>query len=397
LFGVNRSPRLAGRWWLWGAIVVVACAAGVAAFPVLVGRTAPPLLLAASAEGAVRKARQAHAARWAPRLLGMAEAELRAARIEARRQDVRVVSFRDYRAARQRFRSAEEAARKAARWAERARADARSAALEAVQRAQRAVDLTEDLTGSLRIGAQKGWLRASRRHLIEAQLLFEAERFDTAEDRAEQAVHEARHVRERLSSLAARYAAPEQRRRWREWKEQTIAWSKRRGTAAIVVNKDQNLLTLYVGGRPVRSYEADLGKNHFQRKLHAGDEATPEGRYTITAKKDRGHSRYYRALELNYPNNEDRRRFEQARRSGQIPRGARPGGLIEIHGDGGRGWDWTRGCVALANADMDHLFARVGVGTPVTIIGSDGGNGRFSTLAQDLEQDEVEDVASGTR
>ena len=60
-----------------------------------------------------------------------------------------------------------------------------------------------------------------------------------------------------------------------------------------------------------------------------------------------------------------------AKRDGRLPRGAGIGSLIEIHGDGGRGEDWTSGCVALENHDMDRLFARVSVGTPVTIIGSD--------------------------
>jgi murein L,D-transpeptidase YafK len=97
-------------------------------------------------------------------------------------------------------------------------------------------------------------------------------------------------------------------------------------------------------------------------------------------KKDRGQSRYHRALLLDYPNAADRERFAAAQRRGEIPRGARIGGLIEIHGDGGRGQNWTEGCVALANDDMDDLYARVGVGTRVTIVGGDGSNGAFSDL-----------------
>jgi hypothetical protein len=53
-----------------------------------------------------------------------------------------------------------------------------------------------------------------------------------------------------------------------------------------------------------------------------------------------------------------------------LPAGARIGGLIEIHGEGGRNRDWTSGCVALANGDMDRVFDRAGIGTPVTIVGS---------------------------
>ena len=92
--------------------------------------------------------------------------------------------------------------------------------------------------------------------------------------------------------------------------------------------------------------------------------ASPEGRYRITHELQR--SRYYKALRLDYPNDEDRSRYREARRRGLVK--ASIGGLIEIHGEGGRGEDWTMGCVALANSDMDHLMRQVGVGTPVTIV-----------------------------
>jgi L,D-peptidoglycan transpeptidase YkuD (ErfK/YbiS/YcfS/YnhG family) len=53
-----------------------------------------------------------------------------------------------------------------------------------------------------------------------------------------------------------------------------------------------------------------------------------------------------------------------------VPLRAGVGSLIEIHGDGGQGRDWTDGCVALSNSDMDRVFARARVGTPVTIVGT---------------------------
>jgi murein L,D-transpeptidase YafK len=159
-----------------------------------------------------------------------------------------------------------------------------------------------------------------------------------------------------------------------------VAWSRRTGRAAIVVRKDSHLLTLYRGGRRVRDYRADLGYGSIRDKLVAGDGATPEGRYRITVRKGKGQSIYYKALLLDYPNAEDRVAFARARRSGAVARGASPGGLIEIHGEGGRGKDWTKGCVALTNADIDQLFTRVEVGTPVTIVGSDGTGGALTGL-----------------
>jgi len=140
-------------------------------------------------------------------------------------------------------------------------------------------------------------------------------------------------------------------------------------------------------GTPVRTYDAEVGSNALGVKQRQGDRATPEGRYHIVKKKDRGQSRYYRALLLDYPNDADRQRFAAAQRRGEIPRGARIGGLIEIHGDGGRGQNWTEGCVALSNRDLDDLYPRVGAGTRVTIVGGDGRDGAFSDLLAQVEEE----------
>jgi murein L,D-transpeptidase YafK len=131
---------------------------------------------------------------------------------------------------------------------------------------------------------------------------------------------------------------------------------------------------------------ADLGSNRLQQKRHAGDKATPEGRYHVTARKEGGQTRYHKALLLDYPNGEDRSRFARIRAEGGVPDGVGPGRHIEIHGHGGRERDWTDGCVALADADIDAVFARVPVGTPVTIVGGDGRDGVFSSLWRDHAQ-----------
>jgi murein L,D-transpeptidase YafK len=112
-----------------------------------------------------------------------------------------------------------------------------------------------------------------------------------------------------------------------------------------------------------------MGFNWIADKSRADDGATPEGRYRVV--KANKLSLYHKALLLDYPNATDRAEFAMARRRGEMPLTAGIGGLIEIHGEGGRGRDWTRGCVAVTNADMDELFARVPIGTPVTIVGSD--------------------------
>jgi murein L,D-transpeptidase YafK len=138
-------------------------------------------------------------------------------------------------------------------------------------------------------------------------------------------------------------------------------------------------------GEPVLDYPVDVGANGIGPKLQQGDRATPEGRYRIVLKKGPGQSLYHKALLLDYPNAEDRRRTAEAGRDGRLRRGADPGGLIEIHGDGGRGRNWTDGCVAVSNADMDVLYERLEVGAWVTIVGGDGRDGAFSSLVARLD------------
>jgi murein L,D-transpeptidase YafK len=157
-------------------------------------------------------------------------------------------------------------------------------------------------------------------------------------------------------------------RRWQGWVDSTVAATRAGGEAVIVVKQSRRAY-LVRGARAVAAYPAELGRAGLADKVHAGDAATPEGRYRVTEKRDRGATRFYRALMLDYPNPEDHRRFAEDRRRGRIPPGRGIGGLIEIHGEGGRGINWTDGCVALANPDMDRLFAAVRVGTPVTNVG----------------------------
>jgi hypothetical protein len=73
---------------------------------------------------------------------------------------------------------------------------------------------------------------------------------------------------------------------------------------------------------------------------------------------------------LDYPNKDDIRRFSQDKSNGTLPGSADIGGHIEIHGEGGRGNDWTDGCIALNNRDMDILYNLTAEGARVTIVGS---------------------------
>ena len=171
----------------------------------------------------------------------------------------------------------------------------------------------------------------------------------------------------RLDVREERLTDPGWKRRWQAWVDETIAATVPDGVA-VVVDKQRRRAFVVRGGRVERGFRVELGTRGMFRKLWEGDNATPEGRYAVAAKKDLGASLYHRALLIDYPNAADRRDHAEAVRRGLVPGGRGPGGLIEIHGSGARGQDWTNGCVALANDDIDRLFAEVAVGTPVTLV-----------------------------
>lgn len=133
---------------------------------------------------------------------------------------------------------------------------------------------------------------------------------------------------------------------------------------AIVVYKARRELVLYANGRPIHVIRhIQLGRNAVGAKQVQGDARTPEGRYTIDfGKQD---SAYHLALHVSYPSAQDRA-LAQAR-------GQNPGGAIYIHGqpnDWPRGrvpGDWTQGCIALSNAEIEDLWAMVPDGTPIEI------------------------------
>ncbi len=157
---------------------------------------------------------------------------------------------------------------------------------------------------------------------------------------------------------------------WQEWEKETIDESRRTNSYAILVEKIPPVCHLYYGGKKKHTFEAEFGSNWLGDKKSRGDMATPEGKYTVTKKLSGGSTKYHKALLINYPNKIDVQEFNERIRNGQLPADASIGDMIEIHGDGGKGGNWTQGCVALKNSDMDILFKYVSKGTPVTIIGS---------------------------
>ena len=132
----------------------------------------------------------------------------------------------------------------------------------------------------------------------------------------------------------------------------------------LIVDKSERLLVAYEDGKPIRAYrdlqfgDAPMGHKQFQ-----GDERTPEGLYRIDWRNPQ--SRYHLSLRISYPNSADREFASQYGRS--------PGGDIFIHGQpngmtqGRMRGDWTDGCIALSNDEIEELWRIVPDGTPIEI------------------------------
>jgi hypothetical protein len=157
---------------------------------------------------------------------------------------------------------------------------------------------------------------------------------------------------------------------WEKWIKRSIYESKKNRDILIIIDKFSRKCLVYQNGTKKFEYEAELGTNWVGDKRERGDKATPEGMYKISKKLDRNRTKYYKALLLDYPNDEDKAKFKSEIEKGTLPASAKIGSMIEIHGNGGKGIDWTDGCVALTDKEMDAIFRIVKVGTPVTIVGS---------------------------
>ncbi len=232
-------------------------------------------------------------------------------------------------------------------------------------------ELTKDVEAH-RLGANGHIARIPlRRALTEAEVKVDNVREAYAAgdiDKAFTAIDEAKEALKQFADrLNVEWVDPKELPNWNRMVHETISWSRQTGAAALVVVKMARKAYLLNGGRIIEDFPVEFGYRAWTQKMWAGDGATPEGVYQITKWRDRD-TRYYKALNLDYPNDTDKRRFAVGKRTGKIPRNARIGGNIEIHGEGGRGEDWTLGCLALTNKDMDRLMAKLSVGNRVTIV-----------------------------
>lgn len=134
----------------------------------------------------------------------------------------------------------------------------------------------------------------------------------------------------------------------------------------VLVVKSQRKLMLLNHGQIFKTYEIALGSSPVGAKTKQGDHKTPEVLYLLDRRNE--HSQFYRSLHISYPNVEDRARARKL--------GVSPGGDVMLHGlPNGYGWigaahherDWTDGCIAVTNDEIDEIWRMVPDGTPIEI------------------------------
>jgi hypothetical protein len=152
---------------------------------------------------------------------------------------------------------------------------------------------------------------------------------------------------------------------WKDWVAYGVKYSEQE--PVLIIDKMAHKCYVYIDGKPTHEYEIEMGKNWIGQKTREGDLATPEGIYKVTHKKSGAKTIYHKALLLDYPNQNDLKRIKNLTGG---KKSHRPGGMIEVHGHGGRGFNWTKGCMALSDKEMDRVFALTQVGTKVIIVGS---------------------------
>lgn len=329
----------------------------------------PPVGTLAAARSALQAAAAADGVRRAPDACAQAQAALARAEAEMAVQEKRPRWSRRWREADTLAAAALESGRSCA---------AHAAAVEEIRkrRAARALDdLETALQGATALQrhadddtVQSDLLRGTL-GLKEGRALFGQGDYERAAEATARGREQVAAAVRAIGAFVASYRDSPRLGAWRHWVRETLQETQETGRVVLLVDKLRRQLLVLKGEEELASYTVDLGTGGMEHKTHAGDASTPEGRYHVTEVRGPGQTHWHRALMLDYPNEDDTRRFHALQRDGLVSRAGRIGSNIEIHGEGGRDQDWTQGCVALGNDDIDALVEWVKVGTPVTIVG----------------------------
>lgn len=144
------------------------------------------------------------------------------------------------------------------------------------------------------------------------------------------------------------------------------------GKPYIIIDKSDYELRVYDDNGWYATYPVVFGSKSLDDKMVEGDRKTPEGVYKIASK--RPHEKWDKMMLIDYPTKADYAKFNQRKAQGLVPKTARIGAGIGIHGTWQRDdmavdffQNWTNGCISLKNEEVDELYAIIPVGTTVTI------------------------------
>lgn len=344
--------------------VLVAMVMGI----LLVSSAKPPVDAINQCQSEISRAREVEADKYAPHILVSAEGTCQLAMNEWKYQNDRLFFIRDYAQMLGLAREAADKAREAVELALHIKDSLQSGLSEKLEAVSHKLDHFASNYAHLPLSG------TTRQNFTSAKLRYmeSKEAYDRGDyqqvginlDVASQLITKS--VAEAHNYLSNYF---EDLSKWRRWADETMAWSRNNNASVIIIDKFAQKCYVYNGGKLKKEFNAELGPHWIGTKQYRGDKATPEGRYHITKKKARRDTKYYKALLISYPNDEDKARYSANVKKGNIPRRG-IGNLIEIHGGGGKGINWTDGCIALTNDDIDRLFELVSAGTPVTIVGS---------------------------
>lgn len=188
----------------------------------------------------------------------------------------------------------------------------------------------------------------------ENKVLSQQSRIAALEQEVKNRENEIATLRERIEALE------------RELKNRASVVITRGSVTKVLIEKKERRLTLMAKETPLKSYRIALGGNPTGPKERQGDNKTPEGTYIIDSRNN--DSRFHLSLHISYPNEKDKKRAKEL--------GVSPGGNIMIHGlKNGFSWvgnshagsDWTEGCIAVTNEEIEEIAGLVPVGTVVEI------------------------------
>lgn len=157
--------------------------------------------------------------------------------------------------------------------------------------------------------------------------------------------------------------------KWSTWSNEIISYSKDKKSTVLIVEKYIKKCHVYTSGEEVACFNTEFGAGWLKEKNYKGDNATPEGLYYITSKKEFRDQIIYKELFLNFPNEQDRSRLNHNFKHKKITSLNAFNEKVRIHGGGNKHCNWTDGSIALDDSDMSMLFGLVKIGTRVAITG----------------------------